>query len=137
MSLLEEIKQSRETARLRKDGHLKTAYDLMTLVIGECERLGKAVDDATVIQIIRKMKAGVDECLKLAPTEKLEKESFFLGSMLNNYAPKQLTDDQIIMRIQQNGITNMADAMKWLKANVAGQYDGKTTSALLKNHFAK
>ncbi len=137
MSLLDSIKQSRETARLRKDGHLKINYDLMTLVIGECERLGKAVDDATVIQIIRKMKAGVDECLKLAPTEKLEKESTFLDSMLFNYAPKQLADDQILMRIKQNGITNMADAMKWLKANCAGQYDGKTTSALLKNHFAK
>lgn len=137
MSLLEEIKRSRETARLRKDGHLKINYDLMTLVIGESERIGKDVDDATVIQIIRKMKAGVDECLNLAPTEKLGHESFFLGAMLNNYAPKQLTDDQIIIRIEQNSITNMADAMKWLKANCAGQYDGKNTSALLKNHFAK
>lgn len=135
MSLLETIKQLREELRARKDA--KVDYNLLTLIVGECERLGKDVDDATVLQVMRKMQSGVDECLKTHFKQEWMQESAYLGMLIEQYAPKQLTDDQIIMRITQNSITNMADVMKWLKANVGGQYDGKTTSALLKNHFSK
>lgn len=137
MSLLDKLKEDRNL--LRKDPDRALESSVLTLVVGECERTSKNADDLTVISVLRKMHGSNLECLKVACSRvalKLQRENTYIEELLAQHAPKQLTDDQIIMRIEQNSITNMADAMKWLKANCAGQYDGKTTSALLKDHFA-
>lgn len=138
MKLLDTLKETR--ARLRKEADKVVEFNVLTLVVGECERVGKDVDDLAVLSILRKMHGSNAECMKVACSrvnDKLHTENSFIDELLAVYTPQQLTESQIIQRITQNSITNMGDAMKWLKANCAGQYDGKVASDAVKQHFAK
>lgn len=135
MKVLESLKETRMWCRKRPS--LSVRANLLTLVVGECERVSKDADDLTVLSILRKMHNSNVECLKAGPSDKLEQENAFLDQLLEEFTPKQLSASQIIQRISQNSITNMADAMKWLKANCAGQYDGKLASDAVKQHFTK
>lgn len=138
MKLLETLKETR--ARLRKEADKVIEFNVLTLVIGECERISRDVDDIAVLAILRKMHGSNAECLKVACSRinaKLTVENSFIDELLAVYTPTQLSASQIIQRITQNSITNMGDAMKWLKANCAGQYDGKVASEAVKQHFAK
>lgn len=138
MKLLDILKDLR--ALYRKMPDMTVEFNLLTLVVGECERVGKEVDDLAVLAILRKMHGSNAECLKVACSRvaaKLIAENAFLDQLLYQYTPTQLSASQIIQRITQNSITNMGDAMKWLKANCAGQYDGKVASEAVKQHFAK
>jgi uncharacterized protein YqeY len=135
MKLLETLKETR--ARLRKEADKVVEYNILTLVVGECERVSKDSDDQAVLIVLRKLHGSNAECLKVSPSDKLVRENSFIDELLAVYTPKQMTADGIIFRISQNGITNMGDAMKYLKANFAGQYDGKLASEAVKQHFAK
>jgi uncharacterized protein YqeY len=138
MKLIDTLKEMRNL--YRKAPNVVTEFNLLTLVVGECERVGKEVDDLAVLSILRKMHGSNAECLKVACSRvsgKLMDENNFINQLLEKYTPTQLSASQIIQRITQNSITNMADAMKWLKANCAGQYDGKVASDAVKQHFAK
>ena len=138
MNLFAKIKDLR--ALYRKMPDMPVEFNLLTLIVGECERVGKDVDDIAVLAIMRKMHGSNAECLKVACSRvgaKLITENSFLDQLLYEHTPQQLSASQIIQRISQNSIANMADAMKWLKANCAGQYDGKTASEAVKQHFAK
>lgn len=135
MKLLDILKEKR--MRLRKEADKAIEFNVLTLVVGECERVGKDVDDIAVLAILRKMHGANTECLKVQSSDKLFVENSFIDELLAVYTPTQLSASQIIHRITQNSITNMGDAMKWLKANCAGQYDGKVASDAVKQHFAK
>ncbi|MNE38489.1 Yqey-like protein [compost metagenome] len=137
MKLLDILKEKR--MRLRKEADKVVELNVLTLVVGECERVSKDADDLAVLAILRKMHGSNEECLKVACSRvaaKLQTENSFIGELLAAYTPTQLSASQIIQRITQNSITNMGDAMKWLKANCAGQYDGKVASEAVKQHFA-
>lgn len=138
MKLLDTLKEMRNL--YRKAPNVVTEFNLLTLVVGECERVGKDVDDLAVLSILRKMHGANAECMKVACSRvgaKLKDENTFIDQLLEKYTPTQLTASQLIWRIDQNGIKTMGDAMKFLKANFAGQYDGKVASDAVKQHFAK
>jgi uncharacterized protein YqeY len=137
MKLLDTLKEMRNL--YRKAPNVVTEFNLLTLVVGECERVGKDVDDLAVLSILRKMHGANAECLKVACSRvgaKLRDENAFIDQLLEKYTPKQMTADGIIFRINQNGIKTLAEAMKYLKTNYAGQYDGKMASEVIKQHFA-
>lgn len=137
MKLLETLKVMRND--YRKMGNRAVEFNLLTLVVGECERVGKDVDDQAVLSILRKMRGSNAECLKVACSRvgaKLTTENVFIDDLLDAHTPKQMTADGIIFRINQNGIKTLAEAMKYLKTNWAGQYDGKMASDVVKQHFA-
>lgn len=121
----------------RKMANRAVEFNLLTLVLGECERVGKEVDDLTVLNVLRKMHGANIECLKASHDKKLLAENAFIDQLLFENTPKQMTADGIIFRINQNGIKTLAEAMKYLKTNWAGQYDGKMASDVVKQHFAK
>lgn len=137
MKLLDTLKETR--ARLRKEADKVIEFNVLTLVVGECERIGKDVDDLAVLGVLRKLHSANTECLKASSRidAKLPIENSFIAELLDVYTPQQLSDSQIILRLELNSINNMGDAMKWLKANCAGQYDGKAASKLISQHFAK
>lgn len=135
MKLIDLIKAMRVQLRGRPD--VAVRYDLLTLVVGECERVSKEADDLAVLSILRKLQSANAECLNLVASDKLTEENNFLNTLLEKYTPKQMTADGIIFRINQNGIKTLAEAMKYLKTNWAGQYDGKMASEVVKQHFAK
>lgn len=137
MKLLDTLKALRQQYRALPD--LTVRYNLLTLVVGECERVSKDADDLAVLNILRKLHGSNAECLKVACSRvgaKLLAENAFINELLVTHTPQQMTADGIIFRINQNGIKTLAEAMKYLKTNWAGQYDGKMASDVLKQHFA-
>jgi uncharacterized protein YqeY len=57
-------------------------------------------------------------------------------AVLEEYLPKQMSDDEISVEIDkvmtETGSTNMGVLMKELNARLAGRADGKTISRILK-----
>lgn len=103
--------------------------DLLRVVIGEFNRIGKEISDDQVIKIIRKMKENAD-----LYGEKNE------SIILNNYLLVQLEEKlietivgSIISKNRYNSMKDMGNVMKELKMNYDNQIDGKLASYIIKN----
>lgn len=95
--------------------------------------------DAEVMKIIGKLvKQGKDsaEQYKSAGRTELYDEEMAQVNILESYLPKQMTDEEIAVEIDnvmtETGSTNMGVLMKELNARLAGRADGKTISRILK-----
>lgn len=51
-------------------------------------------------------------------------------AVLEEFLPKQLTNEQLAAIIKNTPASSLGDLMKFLKENHAGQYDGKTAKEL-------
>jgi uncharacterized protein YqeY len=107
----------------------KEAKDILRVVIGEFNRIGKEISDANATSIIKKMVGNANEMNNIS-------EANFLGK----YLPKQLTEDQIDMLVSQiiedesiDSIKGMGKIMNILQKEYAGQYDGKLASTIIKD----
>lgn len=138
-TVIEQIKASRVEAR--KDINRVIEFNLLTLIVGEVETMSKRpsaqVDDVTVVAIIRKLLASVVETTKVAPSQKLALETEVLNHLIGMYAPQQLSREAIFALLQEANVFNMGEAMKLLKTQHAGQYDGKAASGWVKEYFAE
>ena len=138
MTLLSKIKH--DLFELRKEGKAKVAISLLTTLYSEAANVGlndgkRESTDAEVIAVIKKFLKGVDECITTG-TEKgidisqYEKEK----AILELFLPQQLTPAEIeafvIDYVREGG---KPAAMKALKENYAGQYDGKIASTVVDN----
>jgi uncharacterized protein YqeY len=95
--------------------------------------------DAEIMKIISKLvKQGRDsaEQYKNAGRIDLYDEEIAQVNVLENYLPKQMTDEEIAVEIDkvmiETGSTNMGVLMKALNMRLAGCADGKTISRILK-----
>lgn len=95
--------------------------------------------DAEIMKIISKLvKQGRDsaEQYKNAGRIDLYDEEIAQVNVLENYLPKQMSDDEIAVEIDkvmvETGSTNMGVLMKALNMRLAGRADGKTISRILK-----
>lgn len=95
--------------------------------------------DAEVLKIISKLvKQGKDsaEQYKSANRMDLCDREMEQVAILEEYLPKQMTDDEIAVEIDkvmsETGSTNMGVLMKELNTRLAGRADGKTISRILK-----
>lgn len=95
--------------------------------------------DGEIMKIISKLvKQGRDsaEQYKNAGRADLYDEEIAQVSVLENYLPKQMTDEEIAVEIdkvmEESGSTNMGVLMKELNVRLAGRADGKTISRILK-----
>lgn len=95
--------------------------------------------DAEIMKIISKLvKQGKDsaEQYKNAGRIDLYDEEMSQVNVLENYLPKQMTDEEIAVEIdkvmKETGSTNMGVLMKELNMRLAGRADGKTISRILK-----
>ena len=95
--------------------------------------------DAEVLKIITKLvKQGKDsaEQYKSAGRMDLYDREMEQVVVLEEYLPKQMTDDEISVEINkvmaETGSTNMGILMKELNTRLAGRADGKTISRILK-----
>ena len=84
-----------------------------------------------VIKVMTKFKKGAEEILR---HDKDNAESKQELDWLEDYMPKQLTEDELIAIIkkiqEENPDANMGVIMKELKIRHNGQYDGKRASTL-------
>ena len=95
--------------------------------------------DVEIMKIISKLvKQGRDsaEQYKNAGRIDLYDEEIAQVNVLENYLPKQMTDEEIGVEIDkvmlETGSTNMGVLMKELNSRLAGRADGKTISRILK-----
>jgi uncharacterized protein YqeY len=131
--LIETLKTQRIQAM--KDKQI-VAKNLLTTLLGELEGKAKRdnidINDEMVVQTCKKFIASNEEVIaQTTSTEaatKLKEENV----ILNNYLPKQLTEEQIGSIIKSSGATNVGDAMKFLKEQYAGQYDSRLAVSVYK-----
>jgi uncharacterized protein YqeY len=132
---LKSAMKNKETLRLNTIRLVKKYIQELETSVGHT---GEATD-AEVLKIINKLvKQGKDaaEQYKSAGRNDLYDEEMAQVAVLENYLPKQLTDDEISIEIDkvmaETGSNNMGVLMKELNVRLAGQTDGKTISRILK-----
>jgi uncharacterized protein YqeY len=146
MSLLQRIKQ--DLLQARKDVRASNAdatisiraqvkVKCLTTLLSEASRPGlddgkRESTDQEVIAVAQKFIKNINETLSHCSDDDLFMELEFI----NAYIPKQLTEGEIAGIIAGSGIANVGDAMKYLKSNFSGQYDGKIASQVVKELFS-
>lgn len=124
MKLQERIKADFVSAMKNQNKELKL---LLSVVIGEMDRVNKVLTDDQVIAIVKKMIEGAKSTNKLDEVALLEK-----------YLPSQLSEAQLSGLIGALIYTNsytpkdMGKIMSALKQAHSGQYDGKLASSIAK-----
>lgn len=143
MALIDTLKAALLEARKARNAN--KAASLSTLV-GECETLAKAgrgdLTDAVVVTIIKKFLKNIDDNLgnlgrtgALIADDMLEEKALY-----ESFLPRQLDVAEltaVIDTMLKNGVLDVGDAMKRLKADHAGTYNGAEASAILKQRFSK
>lgn len=126
MKLQEKIQSDLKVAMMNKDVHRR---DLIRVLIGEINRVGKDVSDDEVSKIVKKMTENA-----ILMNNQIEID------ILSDYLPKILTEketedviDQFISDNNINSIKQMGLVMKHLKDEFGSSIDGKIASSLIKN----
>lgn len=132
---LKSAMKSKDTLRLNAIRLVKKYIQELETSVGHN---GDATD-AEVLKIIGKLvKQGKDsaEQYKNAGRIDLYEEEISQVNVLENYLPKQMSDEEIAVEIDkvmsETGSTNMGVLMKELNSRLAGRADGKTISRILK-----
>ena len=127
--------KNKETLRLNTIRLVKKYIQELETSVGHN---GEATD-AEIMKIINKLvKQGKDsaEQYKSAGRVELYDEEMLQVAVLEEYLPKQMSEDEISVEIDkvmvETGSTNMGVLMKELNARLAGRADGKTISRILK-----
>lgn len=145
MSIISQIKEDQLTAR--KDRQKLLAQTLTTL-IGEIEKIGKddgnrETTDAESVAVLKKFRKGVEDTLNLMT----ESSELKMGNttiqdqelaIVDGYIPLQLTADQLTQLLLDKQVSDeealkLPTAMKFLKENYAGLYDGRMASLVIKD----
>jgi uncharacterized protein YqeY len=139
MTLVATIKSDQLSSRKARD-NVKTA--LLTTLLGELQTLAKnsgreEPTDAQAVEVVKKFlknngvaQAAASSATNRAYKEELEIEQFILQA----YLPKQLSEEELRALIKGFAAEgkDIGDAMKTLKTQYAGMYDGGLASKLMK-----
>ena len=132
---LKSAMKSKDTLRLSVIRLVKKYIQELETSVGHN---GEATD-AEIMKIINKLvKQGKDsaEQYKSAGRTELYNEEMLQVAVLEEYLPKQMSEDEISVEIDkvmtEAGSTNMGVLMKELNSRLAGRADGKTISRILK-----
>lgn len=131
--LLKQIREDQLQARKIGD---KLGATILTTLIGEASPSGnETTDDKQVEQVIRKFSKGVKEMLQHTTDAQKQHSLESELAMYEKYLPKQLTEKELegIIMSEVATASNVGVIMGHLKANYAGQYDGKLASKVAKN----
>ena len=123
------LEQRDAARRAQTAGTLQT----LTTAIGEVERRLDAAKrtDEGIIQILKKMVNDNKESIKFLAGQPVRKLTLELeNEVLEAFLPAQLTEEEIAGIIASNDLTNIKEVMAFMKANYAGQYDGRMVSQL-------
>lgn len=127
--------KNKDTLRLNTIRFVKKYIQELETSVGHN---GEATD-AEVLKIISKLvKQGKDaaEQYKSAGRMDLYDEEMAQVAILEEYLPKQLSEEEISIEIDkvmtETGSTNMGVLMKELNVRLSGRADGKTISKILK-----
>lgn len=137
MSLLQKIREDKINYLKSKN---REAFSILGTLEGDARLIGlndgkRETTDAEVIATIIKFIKGIDETLKLQPSDKLLAEKEILAA----YLPKQLNEAELtkiindqLAALGDKSPKQMGILMAYLKQNYSGQYDGNIASSLVK-----
>jgi uncharacterized protein len=130
-------KESLEARKARDQARASVLTTIIAQVKGMAIDDGhRAVDEADVTKVVRQFLKSVDENLALAAQGKMDasrSEQFkHEKEILLSYLPQQMSADALKEAIKKSGATNIGEAMKYLKQNHDGLYDGKLASGIIK-----
>jgi uncharacterized protein YqeY len=126
-----EARKARDTVRA---GVLTTAVSqVKAIAIDDGHR---APTDADVIRVIRQFLKACEENLALAAQGKMDAaraEQYRIEKeVLLSFLPQQMSAEELQAAIAKSGAKNIGEAMKYLKANHDGLYDGKLAAQVAK-----
>lgn len=134
MSLFEQLKIDRMDA-LRDGNSIKK--DLLGCIIAESSKQDKEPSDDKVIGTIRKFIKNDTDTLDMVMDKDIVNKLKFEIDILENYLPKQLSEEEIgtiIRQLQHHVFTvDMKVIMKYFKDNFSGRYDGSKVSKMAKD----
>lgn len=136
--LIKTIKANRIQAMKDKDEATKT---LLTTLLGTLENKAKTdgteITDSMVIQACKKFKRTNDDVIKIVgPGEAAD----FLhrdNEILEEFLPKQLTEQEIRDRIEVLSIKSIGQVMKFFRENFDGQVDNKLVAQIARGGLRK
>lgn len=137
MALRETIQQHFVNARKARDS---VCANLLGVVLAEIttlekkpSQIGKPITDEDLIQVMRKLVISNEEVLKVVPGDAKAKQEI---EILDLFLPKLMDNVElhalVTKLVDERGMTNIGDIMKTLKAEHAGQFDGKAASTITK-----
>ena len=121
----QQIKDDMKQAMLQKNTEVR---DILRVVIGEFNRVGKDVSDADATAIIKKMAQNAKD------QENVDEQVILEGYLPTQLSEEELTDviQDIIINEDYSTMRDMGSIMGSLKAGHAGTYDGKLASTIVK-----
>ncbi len=128
ITLQKQIKTDLKAAMIEKNSGLR---DLLRVVIGEFDRIGKEVADDKALAVVKKMRQNA-----------LDQKNQDEADLLNPYIPQQLTELELVdiiagfdAEFNLKSMQDMGFIMKTLKERYGGQYDGKMAAGSVKDFF--
>ena len=125
--------------------HKKEEAGILLVVLGEAETKAKqlgsdsleadgSLPDHGVLKIIKK---NIDDAVTTLNAKKGNQKAQLTRDLLEPYMPSMLTVEELQDILTSSvEVENLGTAMKFLKENYAGKYDGKVASEVARNMFA-
>jgi len=144
MSIVEKINADIKTAMLaREKERLNVLRTIKSALMLEATKaLGTEVDDDTAIKImmrLQKQRKEAAEIYEQQGREDLMKEELDQSAVLEDYLPKQLSEEELTKRLQAiiaevgaSGPQDMGKVMGKASTDLAGLADGRTISTAVK-----
>lgn len=142
MTLYEKIKA--DCLVLRKEQQKEEAGVLL-VVLGEAETKAKQVKPAMLEadgslpdhEVLKIIKKNIDDAITTLNAKKDNRKAQLTRDLLEPYMPQMLTAEELQdILTSAVEVENLGTAMKFLKENYAGKYDGKIASEVARNMFA-
>ena len=132
--MLNKIKENRVLARKKTN---KIEYDILTLLLGEVETImargSKESPDSICISTAKKLIKTNTETLILLKDpdgETTGRIQYLQNIVLMDLLPEEYSESQIREIIQDSGLTNIGEIMKFMEANHTGKYDRSLASKI-------
>ena len=125
--------------------HKKEEAGILLVVLGEAETKAKQLSSDSleadgslpghgVLKIIKK---NIDDAVTTLNAKKGNQKAQLTRDLLEPYMPSMLTAEELQdILTSAVEVENLGTAMKFLKENYAGKYDGKVASEVARNMFA-
>ena len=124
--ILDILREELKKAVINKEEDKK---NLLRVIIGESQRIGKDIDDNKMISILKSM---MDNAMQMGNEIEIEILDLFMPRLLSEEEMESI----IIKIIKDNEYSNMKDLgkiMKEMKDTYGSKYDGKIASSIAKD----
>lgn len=129
--LIDTLRSKRTQAMRDKD---KATRTLLTVLLGILENKAKTdgteITDSMIMQACKKLKRTNDDVIKIVGPGEAADFLHHDNEILEEFLPKQLTEEEIRDLMEVLSIKNIGQAMKFFKENYDGRVDNKLVAQI-------